>query len=120
VLLEYFKRVAERRGLSASIRFQTEVQEAVWETDAALWRVRVQTRGGATATLTANAIISAVGQLNQPQYPHIPGREFVPERGYACRHPVAAAPRPPTTSAGIAFGCSGSPPTIGAPRALRI
>jgi len=75
VLLDYFKRVAERHALGERIRFQTQVQEAVWDADAAVWRVRVQSRCGATETLTANAIISAVGQLNQPQYPSIPGRE---------------------------------------------
>ena len=75
VLLAYFQRVAARHDLHRRIRFQTEVQEAVWDEADALWRVRVRNVDGSSETLTANAVVSAVGQLNRPNYPEIAGRE---------------------------------------------
>ncbi len=40
-----------------------------WTRPALVWRVRVKDKAGQTETLTAKAVISAVGQLNQPQLP---------------------------------------------------
>ncbi|HMJ10293.1 MAG TPA: NAD(P)/FAD-dependent oxidoreductase [Polyangiaceae bacterium] len=86
VLLGYFKRVSERRELRSHIRFGTEVEEAVWDEAAGLWRVRVRTADGASETLLANALISAVGQLNRPKFPDIPGRErFAGEAFHSAR-----------------------------------
>jgi 4-hydroxyacetophenone monooxygenase len=73
VLLAYFQRVADKHGLRPHIRFETEVQEAAFDEARALWRVRVQDKAGKAETLEARAVISAVGQLNQPRYPDIPG-----------------------------------------------
>jgi 4-hydroxyacetophenone monooxygenase len=75
VLHDYFRRVTDKHGLREHIRFQTSVEEAVWDDAAAHWRVRVRRAGGGEETLVANAVISAVGQLNRPQFPDIPGRE---------------------------------------------
>ena len=76
VLLGYFRRFADKHGLREHIRFRTEVEEAIWDDAAALWRVRVRDADGASETLVrATRSISAVGQLNRPQYPDIPGRE---------------------------------------------
>ena len=38
------------------------------------WRVQVVTKDGKSETLRANALISAVGQLNRPKMPDIPGQ----------------------------------------------
>ena len=75
VLLKYFRDCAERYGLRPSIRFQTTVQEASFDEAAKLWRVRVKRADGAEEILTANAVVSAVGQLNQPNMPDIKGRD---------------------------------------------
>lgn len=75
VLLGYFRRVAERRDLRRHIRFRTEVQEAIWDDAGEVWCVRVRSADGASETLVVNAIVSAVGQLNRPRYPDIPGRD---------------------------------------------
>ena len=40
----------------------------------AQWRVVVES-GGKQETLTANAVISAVGQLNRPKWPDLPGQD---------------------------------------------
>jgi 4-hydroxyacetophenone monooxygenase len=69
VLLDYFQRFAAKHDLRRHIRFGTTVEEAVWDEAAALWRVKVRTAEGAHEMLNVNAVISAVGQLNQPRYP---------------------------------------------------
>lgn len=73
VLLAYFQRVADKHGLRAHIRFETEVQACAFDEREAEWRVRVRDKAGKVETLTARAVISAVGQLNQPRYPDNPG-----------------------------------------------
>ncbi len=73
VLLAYFQRVADKHGLRAHIRFETQVEECAWDDAADVWRVRVRDKAGKVETLTAKAVISAVGQLNQPRLPDIPG-----------------------------------------------
>ncbi|HEY2178905.1 MAG TPA: NAD(P)/FAD-dependent oxidoreductase [Caulobacteraceae bacterium] len=73
VLLDYFRRVADKHELRGHIRFDTEVIEAVFDEDRALWRVEVKTRDGRRETIEANAVITAVGQLNRPRVPDIEG-----------------------------------------------
>ncbi|HEY1879653.1 MAG TPA: NAD(P)/FAD-dependent oxidoreductase [Caulobacteraceae bacterium] len=75
VLLAYFRRVADKHELRPHIRFETEVVEAVFDEARALWRVDVRTPDGRRETLEANAVITAVGQLNRPRLPDIPGVE---------------------------------------------
>jgi 4-hydroxyacetophenone monooxygenase len=75
VLLEYFQRCADTFGLREHIRFDTEVLSATWSEADAQWSVVVRTADGGTETITANAVISAVGQLNRPSWPQIDGRD---------------------------------------------
>ncbi len=75
VLREYFDQVAVEYGLKRHIRFGTEVTEAHFNEDSAAWEVSVKTADGHERTLTANALVSAVGQLNRPKWPDIPGQE---------------------------------------------
>lgn len=72
-LLAYFKGVAKKHDLYKSIRFNTEVVSAAWDEAAATWTVRTRTKDGKEETLVSNAVISAVGQLNQPKLPDIDG-----------------------------------------------
>jgi 4-hydroxyacetophenone monooxygenase len=72
VLLGYFRRFADRHDLRRAIRFDTRVEEARWDGDTHQWQVRAN--GGAVA-LSADLLVSAVGQLNEPRFPDIPGRE---------------------------------------------
>jgi 4-hydroxyacetophenone monooxygenase len=74
VLLEYFQRCADYFGLREHIRFDTEVQSATWSEEDATWAVRVSS-GGRDEEIVCHAVISAVGQLNRPNYPDIPGRD---------------------------------------------
>lgn len=73
-LLAYFRRFVERHGLGPYIRFNTEALAARYDEGTAMWEVRLR-HGGQESTLTVNAIVSAVGQLNRPRIPEIEGRE---------------------------------------------
>jgi 4-hydroxyacetophenone monooxygenase len=75
VLLEYFRDVAARHGVREHIRFESEVVEAIFDEGGARWHVRVRDAGGREETLSADAVITAVGQLNQPKLPDIPGMD---------------------------------------------
>lgn len=74
-LQAYFHGVMERHGIGPHIRFRTEVTGARWDDETATWTVTARGPDGAESTLTANAVISAVGQLDRPRLPDIPGRE---------------------------------------------
>jgi 4-hydroxyacetophenone monooxygenase len=73
VLLAYFQGVAKKHDLKPHIRFETEVEEARFDEARSVWKVRIKGKDGRTETLEAKAVITAVGQLNQPRYPDIPG-----------------------------------------------
>jgi 4-hydroxyacetophenone monooxygenase len=73
-LRDYFERCATRYGVRDRIRFSTEVVAARFAEPSARWEVRIRSRDGAEETLVANAVISAVGQLNRPRIPEILGR----------------------------------------------
>jgi 4-hydroxyacetophenone monooxygenase len=70
VLADYFARIAAKHDLTPHILFSTKVEAMEW--DGTNWQVRVTGPNG-PETLTARAVISAVGQLNRPKLPDIPG-----------------------------------------------
>jgi len=72
-LRDYFERCATRYGVRPHIRFETEVVSARFDEEACVWRVTVRDVRGRSETLEANAIVSAVGQLNRPKIPDFPG-----------------------------------------------
>ena len=69
----YYEHCAEHYGVMPHIRFRTEVVAAVFDEDSQLWQVEIESAEGKRETLTAAAVISAVGQLNRPKFPEIPG-----------------------------------------------
>lgn len=75
VLLDYFQRCADTFGLREHIRFETEVLSATWSEEDLRWTVRIRNPDGAEELIESNALISAVGQLNRPNMPDIPGVE---------------------------------------------
>jgi 4-hydroxyacetophenone monooxygenase len=75
VLWGYFRSCADVFGLREHIRFRTEVLSATWSEEDLTWSVRVRTPDGREETLSTNVLISAVGQLNRPNFPDIPGRD---------------------------------------------
>jgi 4-hydroxyacetophenone monooxygenase len=69
----YFEDCVERHDIRRHIRFRTEVTRATWDEGASSWLLELREPDGGTSTLRADAVISAVGQLNRPKYPDIPG-----------------------------------------------
>lgn len=70
-ILQYFRECADRFRIREFIRFGTTVTGAAWNEESAVWQVT--TAEG--ITLEAEFLVSAVGQLNRPRYPDIPGRD---------------------------------------------
>ncbi|KAJ4984098.1 hypothetical protein SVAN01_10386 [Stagonosporopsis vannaccii] len=78
-ILEYLRNVANKYGLYKYVRFNTAVESATWDDDAAKWKINVKVTGGKAAefseayAIESDFLVSAVGQLNQPRYPDIEG-----------------------------------------------
>ena len=70
-ILAYIEGVVEKHGLSGHIRFGAEVVGAAWDQAAERWRIRT----AAGETVTAQAFVTAWGQLNRPKLPSIEGRD---------------------------------------------
>ncbi|GLZ38899.1 NAD(P)/FAD-dependent oxidoreductase [Actinokineospora sp. NBRC 105648] len=73
-LLAYFRDFAKEFGLRDRVRFDTEVRAAAWDEDSATWRLTLDTPDGPD-TAEVEVLVSAVGQLNRPSLPDIPGRD---------------------------------------------
>ncbi len=74
-LQEYFERCATKYGIREHIRFGCEVAAMHFDEATSCWRLHLRAADGDEETLVANAVISAVGQLNRPKRPDIPGLE---------------------------------------------
>ena len=74
-LRAYWESCATKYQVRPNIRFNTTVTGLRWDDAACLWRVTAERAGEAAEELTANAVICAVGQLNRPKLPDIPGIE---------------------------------------------
>jgi 4-hydroxyacetophenone monooxygenase len=72
-LQAYFAHVMRTYGVEPHIRFETECTGAVYDDATGRWRVSVRGKDGTTDVLDARAVISAVGSLNIPLIPDIPG-----------------------------------------------
>ncbi|MEZ5350929.1 MAG: NAD(P)-binding domain-containing protein [Microthrixaceae bacterium] len=68
-LQAYFESVMDRHGVGEHVRWNTEVTSATWDPDSATWAVELDSGD----TINARAVISAVGQLNRPFVPEVPG-----------------------------------------------
>ncbi|MDT5361325.1 MAG: 4-hydroxyacetophenone monooxygenase [Mycobacterium sp.] len=73
-LQAYFQGVLDRHDIGPHVHWETEVTGARWDETTATWTVATRGRDGTQSSLTARAIISAVGQLNRPHVPTIPGQ----------------------------------------------
>jgi 4-hydroxyacetophenone monooxygenase len=73
VLQRYFSDCTEAFGLRDRIRFGSSVELATWSESDSLWTVEFSSADGSSHVLRANAVISAVGQLNRPSWPTIDG-----------------------------------------------
>ncbi len=67
----YFEHVADKYGVTPHIRFGREVVSAVWDEEAALWRLGLSTGEPAEAEI----VIAASGVLHHPRMPDMEGRD---------------------------------------------
>ena len=74
-LQQYFEGVVNNHRLQDHIRFSTEVTRVIFDEDSKLWSVDTVDKDGRKEQYVVNSVISAVGQLNRPIYPDIPGIE---------------------------------------------
>ena len=74
-IYDYFSKMADKYGLRAFIRFNTEVKTMAFDEDSQTWSVTIKPENGKEEVLTSRGVVSAVGQLNQPAYPDIKGRD---------------------------------------------
>jgi len=70
---QYLLDLVEAYRLRSRIQFRTEATSAVYDVEAHRWTVTAVDGSGQSATYTADAVITAVGQLNRPKVPTIPG-----------------------------------------------
>lgn len=68
-LRAYFERVAAERGIGEHVRFGTEATGAAYDEAQRTWTVTLDDGD----TLAARAVVCAVGQLNRPFVPEVPG-----------------------------------------------
>ena len=71
----YFERCTDQFGIRDHIQLNSEVQKMQFDTGSQTWHVTVKRQDGSVDALTANAVISAVGQLNRPVIPDFDGLE---------------------------------------------
>ena len=73
VLLKYFQSIAAKYDLKKSIRFETMVETLTWDEARSVWRAALKGKDGKVEIVEANAVVTAVGQLNRPRFPEIEG-----------------------------------------------
>ena len=73
VLLDYFRGIAAKYDLRKHIRFETLVEQLAWDDTRSVWRCTLKGKDGKTEVVEANAVVTAVGQLNRPRFPDIEG-----------------------------------------------
>lgn len=75
VLLDYFRTCFDRLGLRERTRFETEVVSATWHDGEKRWVLRTLNAGGRQESTMVDAVVTAVGQLNRPKLPALPGMD---------------------------------------------
>jgi 4-hydroxyacetophenone monooxygenase len=71
---DYINTVADELDLRRHVLLNHEVIAAHFHDESATWRLTVRTPGGENP-ITAEAVVSAVGQLSSPNIPELPGRK---------------------------------------------
>ena len=67
----YAEEITDRYQLRPNLRLNEAAEKAVWDEATKMWTITTS-KG---ETLTADAVIGALGQLNRPFWPDIPGKD---------------------------------------------
>jgi len=70
-ILAYAEQVASSTGVADRIRFEQQVRRMEWDAERRAWSVHTESG----EVFSAEHVISAVGQLNRPAFPRLPGME---------------------------------------------
>jgi 4-hydroxyacetophenone monooxygenase len=74
-LCAYFTAIVDKYGLRPHCRFDTTVTGLTWDDQRALWKVTLRADDGTVDLLDARFVVSAVGSLNLPRLPDLPGMD---------------------------------------------
>ena len=69
---DYLEQTAAAANLYPHIEFNTEIEQARWDSENACWQVTVRSSAG-QSVVQGFAVVSAVGQLNLPSMPTLQG-----------------------------------------------
>lgn len=72
-LHKYFDELIDEHRIGAHFRYDTYVESASYDESSAIWSVSARSGEGACQVFEAELLIVAVGQINQPLKPPIPG-----------------------------------------------
>lgn len=88
--VKYFNWVADEFDLRKHIQFETEVKALTWDEAAGEWAIEIVGPEG-PRTIRSRAVITAVGFLNRPNIPDIPGKDdFAGPSWHTARWPDGA------------------------------
>jgi len=73
-LLGYLQKVAEEYGIRKHLRVNTELTSSRWDEEKRRWISTLKTENG-EETFESTALVSAIGQLNDPSRAHFKGEE---------------------------------------------
>jgi 4-hydroxyacetophenone monooxygenase len=73
-LLEYLKKVAAEHGIRPHLRLNTQLTSSRWDESKRHWISTLKT-GDGEETFVSTALVSAIGQLNDPSRAHFKGDE---------------------------------------------
>ncbi|ETZ99635.1 pyridine nucleotide-disulfide oxidoreductase family protein [Mycobacterium kansasii 824] len=73
-LQDYFTQVMDKYGVAEHVRWNTEALAAEWDDAEGMWSVLLGSPDGQTS-VSARAVITAVGQLNRPHIPSFDGAD---------------------------------------------
>lgn len=69
----YLHNFAADNGLLEHVVFGTEVTAAKWNEETSTWLLETKDLNGNVGSVTSRTVVSAVGQLNRPSIPNLPG-----------------------------------------------
>lgn len=78
---QYMRDCAEQEGLMPHLHLETTMEDATWDDDAGIWRVRTN-----CGEFTGDFLITGTGHLADESYPNIPGlEEFMGAKFHSAR-----------------------------------